>query len=359
MNDYQFTHADLSGLHYRKGVNAKSAPLPFTPQDGAEFEAWDPETRTLSYSLPPLEDGDERDIIDVVITQEQIAAGPQDAPAPVPQIVSKAQLDAREVTLIRQIKAKPEGYATMTTIKTTGVSMVVKQSGATGVCYSINGGTPTYVAGAVSVNVALSGIVDPDGSPTEIAVWPAISATSGRVGDLTYLSCDNNNLTTLDVSGLTALTFLGCYNNSLTTLDVSGLTALTSFDCSGNNLTTLDVSGLTALTSFNCSGNPNLAEVTAVGFAGANPYGTTHYNANFTGCGLTTDAVWSMLDQCANATDNPCFIQLVGNPCDKNDGVTTPEAMTDGDTYTESDVQTLLNAKGYSLVLSDATLAPA
>jgi len=92
MNDYQFTHADLSGLHYRKGVNAKSAPLPFTPQDGAEFEAWDPETRTLSYSLPPLEDGDERDIIDVVITQEQIAAGPQDAPAPVPQIVSKAQL---------------------------------------------------------------------------------------------------------------------------------------------------------------------------------------------------------------------------------------------------------------------------
>lgn len=89
---YQFTHADLQGLHYRKGANAKIAPLPFAPEEGAEFEGWDPETRTLSYSLPPLEEGDERDIIDVAITQEQIDAGPVDAPAPVPEAVSKAQL---------------------------------------------------------------------------------------------------------------------------------------------------------------------------------------------------------------------------------------------------------------------------
>ena len=43
---------------------------------------------------------------------------------------------------------------------------------------------------------------------------------------LTYLSCDDNNLTTLDVSQNTALTVLSCYGNNLATLDVSAVPAL-------------------------------------------------------------------------------------------------------------------------------------
>ena len=72
---------------------------------------------------------------------------------------------------------------------------------------------------------------------------------------LTTLWCDGNQLTTLDVSKNTALTELRCYKNQLTALDVSKNTALTTLVCSENQLTTLDVSNNTALTELNCWGN--------------------------------------------------------------------------------------------------------
>ena len=64
---------------------------------------------------------------------------------------------------------------------------------------------------------------------------------------LEYLSCENNQLTTLDVSKNTALKDLSCYNNQLTTLDVSKNTVLEYLSCDNNQLTTLDVSKNTAL----------------------------------------------------------------------------------------------------------------
>ena len=42
---------------------------------------------------------------------------------------------------------------------------------------------------------------------------------------LTYLNCDDNQLTSLDVSGCTALTDLNCSYNQLTNLDLSNNTA--------------------------------------------------------------------------------------------------------------------------------------
>ena len=72
---------------------------------------------------------------------------------------------------------------------------------------------------------------------------------------LTTLTCYQNQLTALDVSGCIALTTLTCYQNQLTALDVSGCTALTSLDCRGNQLIFLFVSGCTALTSLDCGGN--------------------------------------------------------------------------------------------------------
>ena len=74
-------------------------------------------------------------------------------------------------------------------------------------------------------------------------------------GKIKYLDCKGNNLTSLNVSGCTALTYLDCYYNNLTSLDVSGCTALTYLDCGGNNLTSLDVSGCTALTELDCCDN--------------------------------------------------------------------------------------------------------
>ena len=73
-------------------------------------------------------------------------------------------------------------------------------------------------------------------------------------GDVTELDCKTNRLSSLDVSGCTALTTLDCSSNDwLTSLDVSGCTALTKLYCEVNRLTSLDVSGCTSLTKLRCS----------------------------------------------------------------------------------------------------------
>ncbi len=72
---------------------------------------------------------------------------------------------------------------------------------------------------------------------------------------LTYLNCDYNQLTELDVSQNTALTDLGCSSNQLTALDVSRNTELRYFVCFNNQLTELDVSRNTELTILGCNTN--------------------------------------------------------------------------------------------------------
>ena len=74
-------------------------------------------------------------------------------------------------------------------------------------------------------------------------------------GELQILDCSDNQLTALDVSKNTALTSLYCRRNQLTALDVSKNTALTSLYCHQNQLTALDVSKNTALTSLYCPYN--------------------------------------------------------------------------------------------------------
>ena len=72
---------------------------------------------------------------------------------------------------------------------------------------------------------------------------------------LKQLECSGNQLTSLDVSGCAELEILRCYDNKLTSLDVSNNTALTELWCSGNQLTSLDVSKNTALTRLDCCYN--------------------------------------------------------------------------------------------------------
>ncbi|MEG1406201.1 MAG: hypothetical protein RSC34_06295, partial [Alistipes sp.] len=72
---------------------------------------------------------------------------------------------------------------------------------------------------------------------------------------LTYLNCNDNQLTSLDVSKNTALTLLSCKNNQLTSLDVTKNTALTKLGCENNLLTSLDVTKNTKLTELSCKNN--------------------------------------------------------------------------------------------------------
>ena len=116
--------------------------------------------------------------------------------------------------------------------------------------------------------VSNTNTIDTDGngylSASEIAATTTIFVERKSISSLegieyftalTYLDCENNSLSTLDVSNNTALSFLYCSNNNLTTLDVSNNTSLTGLWCEGNNLTTLDVSNNTVLESLDCGSN--------------------------------------------------------------------------------------------------------
>ncbi|WP_108807442.1 cadherin domain-containing protein [Aquimarina spinulae] len=72
---------------------------------------------------------------------------------------------------------------------------------------------------------------------------------------LTGLQCDENMLTALDLSKNINLNWLTCAQNQLSALDVSHNTALTTIACGRNKLTALDVSNNIALTGLYCEYN--------------------------------------------------------------------------------------------------------
>ncbi|WP_445454261.1 T9SS type A sorting domain-containing protein [Flavobacterium sp. 25HG05S-40] len=100
---------------------------------------------------------------------------------------------------------------------------------------------------------------------SEAALYGSIFLLSERnISDLTgveafinlrELHCNNNFLTSLNVSGLSNLTTLYCAYNQLSTLNVTGTTSLFTLECNNNQLTTLDVSNLSNLYLFFCDNN--------------------------------------------------------------------------------------------------------
>lgn len=72
---------------------------------------------------------------------------------------------------------------------------------------------------------------------------------------LTYLNCNFNYLTSLNVSQNTALTDLKCGGNEFTSLNVSENTDLNTLFCWGNQLTSLEVGKNTALEILKCECN--------------------------------------------------------------------------------------------------------
>ncbi len=73
--------------------------------------------------------------------------------------------------------------------------------------------------------------------------------------NLKWLSCDKNNLSSLDISQNTALTYLDCSENPLGNLDVSANTALQMLFCMKSELDALDVSANPNLKTLWCSIN--------------------------------------------------------------------------------------------------------
>lgn len=88
-----------------------------------------------------------------------------------------------------------------------------------------------------------------------LGCWGGLSSLNVTCKSLIYLDCEQNNLTTLDLTKCPALMGLHCPNNKLTTLNISKCTALEVIWCYDNNLSSLDVSGCTALMELSCSDN--------------------------------------------------------------------------------------------------------
>ena len=97
-----------------------------------------------------------------------------------------------------------------------------------------------------------------------VAKTGRLSITSSSISDLTgieafvnitQLFCQNNELTSLDLSSNSLLVLLDCFNNDLTSLDVSNSTLLTRLFCFNNALGSLDVSSNTALNLLACGNN--------------------------------------------------------------------------------------------------------
>ena len=72
---------------------------------------------------------------------------------------------------------------------------------------------------------------------------------------LTNLVCDDNQLTSIDISQNTYLEDLSCKENQLTSLDISQNTLLRYLDCHDNQLTNLDLTNNDSLYYLKCKGN--------------------------------------------------------------------------------------------------------
>ena len=91
---------------------------------------------------------------------------------------------------------------------------------------------------------------------TELGIAQGGNITTAKINAKTTMDCSSKNIASLvGIQNFTALTSLSCQNNQLTTMDISFNKALTYFDCSNNKLTSLDLTSNTKLTSLSCNTN--------------------------------------------------------------------------------------------------------
>ncbi|MBU8893785.1 MAG: choice-of-anchor D domain-containing protein [Bacteroidales bacterium] len=81
---------------------------------------------------------------------------------------------------------------------------------------------------------------------------------------LDYIKCQYNLLTELDFTSCTNITDIECSNNSITSLLVNGLDSLVEISCASNKLTSFDASNLKNLEMLHCKRN-NLTSLNVTG----------------------------------------------------------------------------------------------
>ena len=91
--------------------------------------------------------------------------------------------------------------------------------------------------------------------PNEKNITYSLTAQTVKIlGDLTSFYCNNNGITSIDISH-SKLVNLFCPYNSITELNTNGNNNLSTLNCENNQLTALDVSTNSELTYLNCNYN--------------------------------------------------------------------------------------------------------
>ena len=139
--------------------------------------------------------------------------------------------------------------------------------------------------------------------------------------NITQLFCDNNQITSLDLSNQTSLYLLDCYYNQITSLDVSHLN-LGVLRCNNNQLTSLNLANgnNTNISTFEALNNPDLTcvEVDDVAYStsvwGSEIDATASFSENCVNGECTVvipDAVFEsyLLGNSSINTNNDAFIQ--------------------------------------------------
>lgn len=149
---------------------------------------------------------------------------------------------------------------------------------------------------------SITGLADCTALQTLYCEKCALTSLSGinSMSNLRTLSCYNNKLTSLSIYNMTNLTRIDCQNNpnmtsavitdnsALTTLNIKNCPALTTLKCYNNNLSSLDMTGNTALTDLRCNYNSNLTNINGLEDCTAMTY------LNCEDCGLYSLIVQNM-----------------------------------------------------------------
>ena len=126
----------------------------------------------------------------------------------------------------------------------------------------------------VLINLGYDNVLDDSVNTANIDTVTELQINSTLISDLTgiedfnaltYLQCQDNQLTSLDINQNTALIYLYCHYNQIISLDVSQNTALIALNCGNNQLISLDVRNgnninmdLQGWSYFSSENNPNL-----------------------------------------------------------------------------------------------------
>ena len=73
--------------------------------------------------------------------------------------------------------------------------------------------------------------------------------------NLKFLSCNNNNISSINTQNLVNVEYLLCSNNNLVAIDISSLVNLKYFECNSNQISNLNLNNNTSMTYLACSGN--------------------------------------------------------------------------------------------------------